>query len=236
MATTTKFWTWTEIWTKLKTETDLDDDDDFIDEAEAMGYANDSIDEAESNIHTLYQDYFLSRGTITLVDGTDEYALPTTIYAHKIRKIVYYNGSNIYEVRRIRGLDKFIQYRHSRTNSTSTEDYCYFITNTTPGSPKITFSPVAYESGQRMEVWFIRQANRLASGSDVCDIPEFAQFVFDYLKERIEWKRAAGSGRHLTAVEKLKVTRQDMVDTLQTMIPDEDNEIVADMSHYEDLN
>jgi hypothetical protein len=235
MATTTKFWTWTEIWTKVKAETDIDDDDDFIDETEALGYANDAIDEAEANIHSLYEDYFLSRDTITLVNGTDAYVLPTTVYAHKIREILYYSGNKIYKVQRVRGLDKFLEYRHSRTNST-TADYVYFIVNTTPGSPKITFSPVPAEAGQVMEIWFIRQANRLALGADVCDIPEFAQFVMDFLRERIEWKRAAGSGRHVTAVEKLNLTRQTMVDTLTGMVPDGDNEIIPNLGSYEDLN
>jgi hypothetical protein len=235
MATTTKFWTWTEIWDKVKSETDLDDEDDFVDETEAMGFANDAIDEAEANIHTLYEDYFLSRGTITLVNGTDAYSLPTTIYAHKIRKVIYFNGSKIYEVKRLRGLDKFLAYRHARASSNS-QDYVYFITNTTPGTPQITLSPAAYEAGAYVELWFIRQANRLALGADVCDIPEFASFVMDYLRERIEWKRAAGSPRHMTTVEKLNATRQTMIDTLTAMVPDEDNEIVPNFGAYEDMN
>ena len=243
MAITTKFWTWTEIWSKMKSELDIDDDDDFIDETEAMGYANEGVDEAEAEILEAYPDYFLTRDTITLVDGTDEYSLPTTIYAHKIRGIVYYNGSDIYEVKRVRDWKKFLHYRLARYESTSTEDYYYFIVNGTAGTPKIVFSPPAYESGQLMEIWFIRQANRFASGSDVCDIPEFVAFVVDYLRERVEYKRAAGSPRHVAAREKLNGTpdgttqgsRQRMIDTLTTMVPDSDNEIEADFSAYEDL-
>jgi hypothetical protein len=236
MAIATKYWTWSEVWTKIKSELDIDDDDDFIDETEAIGYANDAIDEAESNIMTLCEDYFLARDTITLVSSTDAYVLPATIYAHKIRDIVYYKNNDIYKLRRIRGLDKFLSYRHARVNPTSTEEYCYFIVNDTAGAPEILLSPVAYESGQYLEIWFIRQANRIATGADVIDIPEFASFVMEYLRERVEYKRGAGNPRHMIAMERLKEIRQDMVDTLQTMVPDDDNQIIPDLSAYDDLN
>lgn len=235
MAITTKFYTWTEIWTKIKSELDIDDDDDFVDETEAMEFANEAIDEAEAEIMEAYPDYFLARGTITLVDGTDEYALPSTIYAHKIRGIVYYNGANIYEVKRIRDWRKFLAYRMARYQASESEDYFYFIHNAVAGAPKILFSPVAYESGQVMEVWFIRQANRLTTGADACDIPEFVAFVLDFMRERIEYKRAAGSPRHVVAKDKLERTRQRMVDTLTTMVPDGDNEIEPDFSAYDEL-
>ncbi len=235
MAITTKFYTWTEIWAKIQSELDLDDDDDFIDETEAMGYGNEAVDEAEAEILEAYSDYFLTRGEITLVSGTDEYVLPTTIYAHKIRGIVYYSGSNIYEVKRLRDWRKFLHYRLSRYQASSTEDYFYFIHNSTAGTPKIAFSPVPQESGQVMEIWFIRQANRFTTGADACDIPEFVSFVFDYMRERIEYKRAAGSPRHVLAKEKLEQTRQRMTDTLTTMVPDNDNEIEPDFSSYDGL-
>lgn len=236
MAITTKFWTWTEIWTKIKSELDIDDDDDFIDETEGMSYANDGVDEAEAEILEAYADYFLTRGTITLVSGTDEYVLPTTIYAHKIRGIVYYNGSNIYDVRRIRDWKKFLQYRLARYQSSSVQDLSYFIHNSTAGSPKIVFSPVPQESGSYLEIWFIRQANRFTTGADVCDIPEFASFVIDFLRERVEYKRAAGSPRHAAALQKLEAQRLRMVETLTTMVPDSDNEIEPDMSAYDEHN
>lgn len=236
MAITTKFWTWTEIWNKIKSEVDLDDEDDFIDEPEAMGYANDAVDEAEAEILEAYPDYFLSKDNLTLTSDEDEYDLPTTIYAHKIRSVIYFRDSDIYEVKRFRDWKKFLDYRFARYHSTSTEDYGYFIVNSTAGDPKILISPPAYESGQYIEIWFIRQANRFASGSDVCDIPEFVSFVFDYLRERIEWKRAAGGPRHITAKQKLEETRARMIDTLTTMVPDGANEIEPDMGSYEELS
>lgn len=236
MATTTKFWTWTEVWAKIKSELDIDDEDDFIDETEAISYANDAIDEAEAEICTIYEDYFLTRGEITLVQGQDSYDLPTTIYAHKIRGIVYYNGSDIYQVKRIRDWKKFLEYRLARYNQTNTEEYYFFIGNTTPGSPKIIFSPPAYEDGQLMEIWHIRQANRLATGTDVIDIPEFHTFVMDYLRERVEAKRAAGGPRHQVADQKLALSRQRMIDTLTAMVPDGQNEIEADTSTYDEMN
>lgn len=237
MATTTKFWTWTQVYAKMTAELDLEGgSDDFVDETEMMAYANDAIDEAEALIHTIYEDYFLATPySLTLVNGTDSYSLPTSIYAHKIRGIVYANGNNVYEVKRIRDWKKFLDYQLGRITST-TDDLRYFIVNNTAGSPQIVFTPVPAESGSYIKVWYLRQANRLASGSDVVDIPEFVSYVFDYIRERVAFKEAPGSPKHQSTVADLQATRQLMVDTLTQMVADGDNTIEADLSAYEEHN
>jgi hypothetical protein len=48
---------------------------------------------------TSYEDYFYSTGSITLVNGTDNYALPTDVY--KLRKVFYKEGTDRYIVRRM---------------------------------------------------------------------------------------------------------------------------------------
>lgn len=240
MATTTKFWTWTQVYAKMTAELDLEGgDDDFVDESEMMAYANDAIDEAEALIHTLYEDYFLTRGTITLVSGTDSYSLTsnlTSLYGHKIRAVIYFNGNEVYEVPRIRDWKKFLAYRLGRVNNTSATDLSYFLSNTTPGAPDLVFTPVPAVSGAYIEVWYLRQANRLAAGSDVVDIPEFVAFIFDYIRERVAYKEGAGSPRHQSAKADLEKTRQIMTDTLTQMVADGDNLVEPDLSTYESHN
>jgi len=235
MATTTKFWTWAQIYSKMKSELDMDEED-FIDEDEMREYANDAIDVIEAHILTLCDDYFLRRGTITLVSGTDEYELPSDIYAMKIRGVVYYNGANIYDVKRIKEWNKFITYRDYRYQVTGTEDYRYFIQNETVGTPHILLSPPAYESGAYLEIWYLRQANRLESGTDICDIPEFISYIFDSMREKLYYKEAAGSAKHVMAREDRDASLARAIDTLSGMVPDTDNEIEPDTRFYEEMN
>ncbi len=233
MAITTKFWTWTQILSKVKSELDLDEES-FMDDTELMECANDAVDEAEAIIHSLYEDYFLMRGTVALVNGTDTYSLPANIYGHKIRGIVYFNGSKNYEVKRIGDWKKFLEYRLARYGS-STSDYRYFIINATAGVPQLCLSPPAYETGTYLEVWYLRQANRFTTGADACDIPEFVSYVFDFMRERVAFKEAAGSPRHQAALANLDKTRSGMTATLTEMVPDGDNVIVPDLSSYEEM-
>lgn len=236
MTTNTKYWKLPEIIAKMKSELDLDEED-FADDNELREYANDAIDEAESVIHTLNEDYFLTRlPDVALEDGVDEYPMPDDIYAQKIRKIVFYDGTFIYEVPRIGTLEKFIEYRMTRAFPTYDNlTLGYFVTNLTSSNPRIAFSPIPVARG-KFEVWYIRNANRLEDNEDVCDIPEFVRFVFDFIRERVAYKEAAGSPRHADAVDKLNQTRDNMRITLQEMVIDGENELPLDMTHYEESN
>ncbi len=237
MTTATKFYTWDEIWAEIADVADMEDED-FIDQDEAMIHANRAVDEAESLIHNMNEDYFLTPGPLTLVNGTDEYAMPASIYAHKIKKIIYRNGTRIYEVNSIKHLSKLLTYQGNiAAGKTSLTDKLeFFIVNTTPGSPKIMFTPPVAESGAYITVWHYRNANRFATGGDVCDIPEFASFVKAYLLEWVYWKIAAGSPRHVTAQGETKNQRDLMMTVLRDMVADGNNEIAMDLSFYEDFN
>lgn len=234
MAISTKFWTRLQLWEKFKDENDIDDEDDFVDKDEATSWMNDAIDAAEALIHLNYEDYFLKPGYVTMVSGTDTSALPTDIYAHKIRAMIYTSGSKIYPITHLHTLDKFLQYRLSRQNASS-DDYCYFIVNTVAGAPVIKWSPVPTESSTtNIEIWYYRQANSLVDDADKCDIPEFASFISAWLDERLEAKKRNGSPAHARTQERLEAIRKQMVDTLQDMIVDGDDVIASDTSHYEE--
>ncbi len=101
-----KQWTLQEIRTKV--EQDLDTEDElFIQPSELIGYINEAIDEAEANIVTLYEDYFLTRAPIFLVTGQNSYPVPGNIYADKVRGMEYKNGPRYYPMARFRNLNKF---------------------------------------------------------------------------------------------------------------------------------
>src|SRR3972149_6519778 len=108
-----------QIRTKVQNDLDLLDED-FITVAELDAYINEGIDVAEAEIHTIYemknQHYFLSVANISLVTGTSYYASPADIYANKIRRLIYDDGSRKYKLRVIKNLDEIPLVE-------STEDY-----------------------------------------------------------------------------------------------------------------
>jgi hypothetical protein len=227
-----KFYTWSEIRTKIEQDLDLEDEV-FVRPAELLSYTNEAIDEAEAEIHGLYEDYFLSRSNISLVSGTDEYALPTNIYAHKIRRLVYDNGGRVYTIERVKDWNKFEEYS-IQSNYGTGEIYRYFLLNSTPGEPKILLLPKAIETGSFVKIWYLRNANRLEEDTDICDIPEFINFVFQYVKVRVYEKE--GHANLPKAIQDLEQQRQQMTSTLASMVPDASNEIEADLSAYEEMS
>lgn len=231
-----KFWTWLEIKTKIQQECDLEDED-FVRPEELLAYANEAIDEAEAEIHTLYEDYFLKKVDIPVV-ANDEFFSTTTnmpdIYADKIRRIIFREGSGttVYTVPRLKDWKKFEQKAVQDTQLT-TDLYQYFLINSTPGNPQIMLVPKSRESGT-LTVWYLRNANRLAVDADICDIPEFVNFIFSHMKMKVYAKE--GHPGYPEALERLETERARMVGVLASRVPDADNEIEMDLTHYDDMN
>lgn len=227
-----EFFTWSDIRTKIQNDLGVADEV-FVTETELKAYANEAIREAEAEIHDLYEDYFLSSATLTLVQDQSLYALPTGIYAHKIRRIIYQFNSTIYTIERLRDWRKFEQKAVIDYYGNSTTDfYNYFITNTTPGSPQINLVPKARVSGPYVTIWFIRDANVLVNDTDVCDIPEFVNFILQYMKVRVYEKEQNPNLQQAIAV--LQQQRELMQGTLAQMVPDADTALEMDLSFYKE--
>jgi len=224
-------WLYSEMEQKVLKDLDLEDED-FIQPEELLGYINEGIDVCEALIHTLYEDYFLTSSTITLVSGTASYALPSDIYANKIRALSFDNGSSRYSIRKIKEQDRFAKIAEINANPGSA-DYRYLPTNPTAG-PRITLVPPARESGAYVTVWYLRQSATLSLATDQCDIPEFASFVIQFAKVQCLVKE--GNPSALKAQELLEKYRELMIITLSTMIPDGDNTVEMDTSHYEEMS
>jgi hypothetical protein len=232
-----RYWTWTEIKTKVEQDLDLEDED-FVRESELLSLANEAIDEAEAEIHTLYEDYFLSKATISVVANDTSFSIPTylsDIYGDKIRRILFQVGvsSTVYTVNRLRDWHKFEEKALADAGTNNGDLYRYMLLNQTAGSPQILLVPAAREAGT-LTVWYLRNANRLTTGSDVCDIPEFINFVIAHIKCRILHKE--GNPNYSEALERLEAERTRMNATLSSRVPDANNEIEMDMSVYEDMS
>jgi len=230
-----RFWTWAEIKEKIEAECDIQDED-FIRPNELLSLVNEAIDEAEAEIHSLYEDYFLKPVTIPVAAGNEYISIPTNmpdIYADKIRNIIFTGvGNTVYEVKRIKETAKFAKKAVSDTQTT-TDLYEYFPVNRTPGNPEMLFVPKFREAGT-LTVWYLRNANRLVLDTDVCDIPEFINFIFAHMKVKIYAKE--GHPGYQEAFQRLEMERERMNAVLSNRVPDGDNLLEGDTSSYEEMN
>jgi hypothetical protein len=218
--------TYAELKSALQKELDLEDET-FITAQEFLNYFNEGVDVVEASIHTIYEDYFLTKGNLSLVNGTADYGLPSDIYAQKIRGMYYDDGSKKYDIKRVRKITdvKFVE---------QTDYYQYIITNTSASGLKITLYPTPAETNSYVTLWYIRNAKRFSADADVCDIPEFTHVIVQYVR----WKCMSKEGHPDTpqALNDLERMKQEMVETLTARVPDEDYEITQDMSFYNDFD
>lgn len=316
-----EYLTWLQIYQKMAAELDLELED-FETKEQLAGYANDAIAEIEAEIHTIYEDYFLTLGYLDFQLGQDEVPLPADLYAMKVRSIWFKSGSatalasvtavtsadvgilgvdssallsvnqqillkegsepstafyvtdipdathvelsatfggepadlgepvyttaarihpitnndqDFYELERLRDWRKFQQYRLARELDSSTLDYRYFVINRTQGRPAIKITPVPRESRVgAAEIWYIRNANRLLLDDDICDIPEFVQFIYDHIRVKV-YEDEQHPALALAITDKT-ATKRRMTETLTAMVPDTANTIELDTSHYEESN
>jgi len=221
--------TYGELLADLQRELDLQDET-FITPNEFLSYFNRGVDEVEAAIHTIYEDYFLLKTTISLVSGTRDYSLPDDIYAQKIRGIFYKNGqTRRYEIRRILKLQET-----DYLDITSVDDYKYVLVNDPTDGVMISFYPLPSETSTNITMWYLRNAKRFVDEDSVCDIPEFTPVITQYAR----WKCLAKEGHPDTqqALMDYERMKQDMVETLTARVPDEHNEIPIDISFYTDFD
>ena len=229
-----QFKTLLEIKTKVKQDLDLEDEQ-FISNAELVGYINEAIDECEAHIHTLEREaeYFLAEAFIPLTTGVQEFSLPANIYANKIRSIIYHNGTIIYPIERLRRVNKFEEMAYIEQYNTGTQFYRYVIKHETPGTYQIKLFPQANEtSTENVKIWYIRNANKLVVDADLCDIVEWSHYIISYA----QWKCYLKEGNPLALPKKVEVDeyRKQMIQALEVMVVDGDNEIEKDFSSYSD--
>lgn len=225
-------WTYAELEAKVQKDLDMQEEL-FVTPTEMMGYCNEAIDEAEAEIMKIHEDYFLTSDSIALVNGTSDYDLPDDIYAQKIRGITYNDGSQVYEVRRIRNYHKFLRIAESGLANNAQEDYQYYLKNpgTADGYQMVLVPPSREDSSDNVTLWYIRNAERITDSGDVLDIPEFANFVMAYMKAMCRAKENGGE-MPSDAAALVQQQRKQMVDTLTEQVPDDDNTVQMDLSHY----
>jgi hypothetical protein len=126
--------TYGQLSTDLLKELDLEGEI-FITKSELLSYFNEGVSKVEADIHTVYEDYFLTSIPYPFVNNIPSYNLPPDIYAQKIRQMWFDDlGARNYEVRKIRQL-KEIPFLLNQTQQSQL--YRWMLTN---GSKTYSFT------------------------------------------------------------------------------------------------
>lgn len=219
--------TYSELKLYLEKELDLEDET-FITADEMLSYFNEAVDLVEAAIHTIYEDYFLTSDTILVVNGTASYDLPDDIYAQKIRRVLYNNGTNLkYEIKRVKKLEDTMFFQ-------SADLYQYLLRNSSSSGVKMNLYPTPAETNSYITVWYIRNAAKFAEDTDECDIPEFTSVIVQFVRYKCLTKEGHPDAQQ--AAMDLERMKQEMIDTLTARVPDEDNFVDKDMGFYSDFD
>lgn len=228
-----KYWTYGEIRDKVRRDLGIEQET-FVTPEELLGYVNAGIDEAEAEIHTIYEDYFLTKATLSALKGDETLDIPENIYGLKIRNLVYNDGVDVYQIKRFKNTQDFFE-KLEYGGLVEDDIYRYVIMNDNADSlPKIHLVPSAKrDMANYFKLYYLRNANRMVDETSVCDIPEFVSFVIQYAKARCYEKE--GDPRTGLATTQVDHFRKQMINTLTNMTPDGENEIEKDLSIYDDM-
>jgi hypothetical protein len=221
--------TWLEMKTEILAETNTEGED-FVSAAELLAWANDAKDMAEKEIVSLYDSYLETEGYIALVTGTAEYDLPADIFANKITMLMYDNGSEKYEIKRMKKKTKIM-------NVNENDDYQYRLINSAADGIKLKLYPESREtSSQNVTIFYIRESTAIADDDSLMDIPLADGFIKQYVKDKIKEKEIGPMNVNQFSPELVR-ERDLLIEALNHMVPsDSDDELELDTSVYEDMD
>jgi hypothetical protein len=221
-----------DIKAHVKDDLDLNDQS-YVEDTDITRWANEGIAVAESQIHTLYEDYFLvETDPVQISTGQSLVDYPSDIYANKIRKIIFTDGlgnsNTSHVVNRVKNLIHAKE-KDLYGSDTSTPTLTYIPYNPSGTGRKIRLFPESGRGGY-LHVFYIRNANRLVNDTDILDIDEFERFIVQYVKTQSYLKDGDPRAEDSKILE--EQFKADMVMTLSTMVPDDDNALEMDMDSY----
>ena len=149
----------------------------FITSSELLTYCEEAIQYCESEIHKLNIEdmYFTACANIPLVSGQTDYALPANIYANKVLRFIYVNGSEIYSLLRMKN-----QFRYEDTEITrqynNSGPYSYVLVNNDPRvGTKFKLTPKSRETSPQVTL----TGGGITSGTQVLTVTSTAGVSVD---------------------------------------------------------
>ena len=150
----------------------------YLDETIQADFLTSNIDVAINEFYmktvtavmTVYEDYYSNTSTITTVDDTQEYDLPSDFY--KMRRVEINYAPSTTGSTSQRALPITLDEVRGRLSSTSTgpsvsRNSVYYVIG-----DKIGFLPIPSDGGtDAVDLWYIKQISELSESTDVIDIP-----------------------------------------------------------------
>lgn len=218
-----------EMNQKIKNDLDLNEET-FIQPQELVAYFNEAVDMIEGQIHTLYEDYFLTSTSLDVTEGQTEVDLPSNIFANKIRRVMWVlNDSEKYTMQRVKNLDELLL-------ASAPDDYRFMITNSDSSGFKLSISPAfrVTTNNLPLKIWYLRNAKRYEDETSVCDIPEYSNVINQYVRYKCRAKEGHPDAQQdLADLERLRTA---MIETLRDKYIDEQNEVPKDLTFYRDFD
>jgi len=217
-----------EIRDQIKDDLDLNEEY-WKSDSDLNKIINKAIREAHRKIISIHEDYFLQPYSISIPADTSTLDYPSNIYANKVKSIHFYDGSSSVAINRVNKFDTTIMLDNHITNNTIFRKWLP-IDDSTDGR-KIRLYPSLGNAGT-ITIWYIREAKKLVNDTDVCDIDEFNDYVIQ-LAKKIYYQEDADPRYEVELNEALR-QEKDLIDTLTNMTIGNDDQLVQDMSHYEE--
>lgn len=224
-----------EIRERVEDELDLIEQE-YLDKTKLDNFINYAVRKAHREIVKLYEDYFLSSVDIAVSSTQNSIDYPVDVFANKIRKLMFTDapvgskGQLVYEIKSSRNLAKDAGYNMLATASQNGY-YQRWIPYSSLSEKNMQLVPDSATEGH-VRVWYIRRANVLSNDDDICDIPEFVDYVVQVAKSKYYLEDS--DPRYTEEKNEERALKKDLINTLTNMKPDENTEVQQDFSFYED--
>jgi hypothetical protein len=233
-----------EILSEVKDDLELSNEeaygdrslDPMISDTELKRYVNNSLEEITALTHAMYEDYFMTYKTYTLTEGVSTYVLPTDIHLKKIRRVIYhdevdpfYGNGQQRKVQRITNIDDTTGWENSNS---STEAYMLVDESDIMSglyTNYIKLFPKA--NGKYMTVWYYRELPAVSADTDVIEALFTRYLVADVIYKCLI--KDVGNPMTQYIATNRKELKELMIQSLSNKVPDDQTDIIPDMSFYD---
>lgn len=232
-------WLAQEVIDKVREDLDIDEDE-LVPNSQIYTFINSAVRMMVAEMLKLGVEdkYYETNAKMSIVASQEEYSIPSAVYVTKLYKIIHERPGTreIYPVKRLRGMYEYEKYHEeNQTPVTSRPQYNYKLMNRA-GTPSFLLVPTPQESETNaLTLWYARKPVKVVDGSTIVDVPEeFIDFIIDYVKVEC-LRKDLGNPLLPDLQDSLKQSRALLIDTLTDQTQDNDNEIEADLSFYNDM-
>lgn len=216
---------------------------DWLTNDELDTYIRRAVRSIHAEILSMYEDYFLDFEKKELLGGSDTIAYPDMCYANKIRTVVFTDapvgekGVYVCKINSFKDITRMTEYDMLMDNPSSYKTRSWIPQSTTEVVDGATVPvrqmklvPSAIDDDGHVVIWYIRKSISLVNDNDICDIPEFTDYVLALAKKL--YYAQDGDANFTIAKSESDEQQRLMHRTLSNMKLDENDELRQDDDFY----